>query len=207
MDASTYVLFLLTAAVVGAAPGPTTLLVLSHALGRDLYRPACLIAGSLCGNVVLVLVTVLGVGAVVMASQVAFEALRWIGAGYLIYLGIRYWRAPPEPASARPARAAAACGALFLQGAMTSVTNPKGLAFYLAFLPQFVTPGASAGAQLALLGASYVAVFVAVLTAYALAGWRLAAWLLTARLMRWKNRIVGGFLVGAGLSLIRYQRG
>ena len=71
MDLTTYGLFLLTSAAVGAAPGPSTLLVLSHALGQDPRRPASLIAGAFCGNVVLVLATVLGLSAVILASQTA----------------------------------------------------------------------------------------------------------------------------------------
>ncbi len=97
MDLTTYGLFLLTSAAVGAAAGPSTLLVLSHALGQDPRRPASLIAGAFCGNVVLVLAPVLGLSVVMLASQTAFEIVRWIGAGYLIYLGVRYWRAPPAP--------------------------------------------------------------------------------------------------------------
>lgn len=206
MDGTTYGFFLATSLLIGAAPGPTTLLVLSHALGRDPWRPAALIAGAFCGNVVLVLVTVLGLSALIVASQTAFELLRWLGAGYLIYLGWRHWRAPALPVTAPGAARATAYGALALQAAMTSMTNPKGLVFYLAFLPQFVTPGAGAGWQLGLLGASYVGVFVAVLAGYALAGRRLAYLFVTPRAMRLKNRLTGTFLIGAGLSLLRYER-
>ncbi len=206
MDLATYGLFLLTSAPVGAAPGPSTLLVLSHALGQDPRRPASLIAGAFCGNVVLVLATVLGLSAVILASQTAFEIVRWIGAGYLIYLGARYWCAPSDPVRAGAASGAAAYRALFFQAFVTSITNPKGFVFYFAFLPLFVSPGLPAQVQLLILGSSYLVVFISTLTIYAIAGRRIAGLFANPKAVRLKNQITGGFLVVAGLSLLRYQR-
>ena len=206
MDLTTYGLFLLTSAAVGAAPGPSTLLVLSHALGQDPRRPASLIAGAFCGNVVLVLATVLGLSAVILASQTAFEIVRWIGAGYLIYLGVLYWRAPSDPVRARAAAGNAAYRALFLQAFVTSTTNPKGIVFYFAFLPLFVSPGLPPQVQLLILGSSYVVIFISALTIYAIAGRRIAGLFANRNAVRLKNRVTGGFLVLAGLSLLGYQR-
>lgn len=207
MEWTSFGVFLVAALVVAAAPGPTILLVLSHSLGRDPLRPASLIAGSFCANAILVLVTVLGLSALIVASQTAFTALRWIGAGYLIYLGIRYWLARPDRLSAPDRVDAKPYGALFAQAAMTSLTNPKGLVFYLAFLPQFVGPGGDPRLQLALLGACYVGLCVVVDVGYALAGRALARFIATPRAARWKNRVTGTVLIGAGLSLLRYERG
>ncbi len=206
MDLTTYGLFLLTSAAVGAAPGPSTLLVLSHALGQDPRRPASLIAGAFCGNVVFVLATVLGLSAVILASQTAFEIVRWIGAGYLIYLGVRYWRAPSNPVRTSAASGTAAYRALFVQAFVTSTTNPKGIVFYFAFLPLFVSPGLPAQIQLLILGSSYVVIFISALTIYAIAGRRIAGLFANPKAVRLKNRITGGFLLVAGLSLLRYER-
>ena len=180
--------------------------MLSHALAGDRRRPFCLIAGAFLGNLVLVLATVFGLSALILASQTGFELLRWLGAGYLIYLGIQYWRAPAGPLRATAAADAAACRVLITQAFLTSVTNPKGLAFYFAFLPQFVTPGTDNAPQLLLLGITYVAVFIAALTLYALAGHRLAQLFARPRAVAWKNRITGSLLVLAGLALLRYER-
>ena len=206
MDFTTYGLFLLTSAAVGAAPGPSTLLVLSHALGQDPRRPASLIAGAFCGNVVLVLATILGLSAVILASQTAFEIVRWIGAGYLIYLGVLYWRAPSDPVRARAASGTAAYRALFLQAFVTSTTNPKGFVFYFAFLPLFVSPGLPPQVQRLILGSSYVVIFISVLTIYAIAGRRIAGFFAKPKAVRLKNRVTGGFLVLAGLFLLGYER-
>ncbi len=206
MDLTAYGLFLLTSAAVAAAPGPSTLLVLSHALGQDPRRPASLIAGAFCGNAVLVLATVSGLSAVILASQTAFEIVRWIGAGYLIYLGVRYCRAPPGPVRARAASGVAAYRPLFVQAFVTSAANPKGLMFYIAFLPLFVSPGLPAQVQLLILGSSYVVIFMSVLTIYAIAGRRIAGLFANPKAVRLKNRVTGGMLLAAGLSLLRYER-
>ena len=205
MDFLSFSLFLATVALVAFAPGPSTLLVLSNAVSGDVRRPVALILGAALGNILLVTVTVLGVSTLVLASQTAFEVLRWIGAGYLIYLGIAYWRAPARLLTA----AAAGRGTysvLALQAFLTSVTNPKGLVFYFAFLPQFLSPVFAAGPQLAVLGGCYIVMFVLALSTYALAGRRIASLFSTARAMKWKNRMTGGLLIGSGLLLLRYER-
>ena len=206
MDLASFGLFLLASAAIAATPGPSTLLVLSHAIGRDAKRPANLIAGAFCGNLLLVAVTVSGISAVLLASQTAFELLRWLGAGYLIYLGLRTWFAPVEPLEATAAARRASYRALFVQAFLTSVTNPKGLIFYFAFLPLFVTPGWPLQAQLIILGGTYVLVFMAALALYALAGRRLLRLFQSDWAVRLKNRLTGGLLILAGLSLLRYQR-
>lgn len=206
MDITNFGLFLVASAVVAAAPGPSTLLVLSHALSRDLRRPISLIVGAFCGNTLLVLVTVLGISALILASQTAFEVLRWIGAGYLIYLGVRYWRAPSDPVRASTNARTARYRVLFVQAFLTSVTNPKGLVFYFAFLPQFVSSDYSTQFQLLVMGSCYVAIFITALSICALAGRRIAHLFSSSRAVRLKNRITGGFLIVAGLSLLRYER-
>lgn len=206
MDLASFGLFLLASGAVALAPGPSTLLVLSHALGRDARRPASLIAGAFFGNLLLVLVTVSGISALLLASQTAFELLRWVGAGYLIYLGLRTWFAPVELLQTGAVSDSAAYRALFVQAFLTSVTNPKGLVFYLAFLPLFVSPGWPVQLQLVILGGAYVLIFMAALALYALAGRRVARFFTSARVLRLKNRVTGGLLILAGLSLLRYQR-
>jgi len=208
LDILGFGLFLLTAAVLALAPGPSTLLVLSHALSGDPRRPLSLMAGALLGNLLLIAMTVLGLSAILFASQNGFTVLRWIGAGYLIWLGITYWRnleavAPDVQNQARPVQVLR-YRALLSQAFLTSVTNPKGLLFYFAFLPQFAPAGSSK--QFLLLGGSYLALFMIALGLYALAGHRLAALIASPKVQLWKNRLTGGLLITAGLSLLRAER-
>jgi len=206
MNGTVYLMFLVAGFVVAASPGPTVLQIFAQSMSGDVRRPASLIAGSIVGNAVMVLATVLGVSALILASQTAFIALRWIGSGYLVYLGIHYWRMRATPLNVPRRSAPTRYKVLFVQGAMTSLTNPKGLAFYVAFLPQFVTSGADPHDQLAVLGVSYIGLCLITDMGYALAGLKLAGLMMSSRAVRLRNRITGTVLVAAGLSLLGYQR-
>lgn len=208
MGAVDFGFFLLTAAVLALAPGPSTLLVLSHALSGDPRRPLSLMAGALLGNLLLIAITVLGLSAVLLASQTGFTLLRWMGAAYLIWLGASYWRSSDALASevrdqSSSLRALRYRG-LMTQAFLTSVTNPKGLVFYFALLPQFAPTGSTG--QFLLLGGSYLTVFMIALALYALAGHRLAALVVKPNVQLWKNRLTGSLLLGAGLLLLRPER-
>lgn len=211
MDWSLYSLFLLAGLTVAAAPGPTVLQIFAQSLSGDIRRPASLIAGSLIANAVMVSATVLGISAVILASQTAFDVMRWVGSAYLIYLGIQYWRMRGIALSpAGPSRASQApptpYRVLFFQAALTSLTNPKGLVFYIAFLPQFVTPGGDPQFQLAVLGASYILLCLIADSGYVLAGRLLTRLFATPGAVRLTNRLTGTALIAAGLSLLRVQR-
>ena len=206
MNWTLYSLFLVAGLAVAAAPGPTVLQIFAQSLTRDIRRPVSLIAGSLVANTLMVTATVLGISAVILASQSAFDLLRWLGSAYLIYLGIQYWRLRGLPLSAAAPAVAKPYKALFLQAALTSLTNPKGLVFYIAFLPQFVSPGADPQMQLAVLGGSYILLCVIADTGYVLAGRTLSSLFASPRVVRLTNRLTGTALIGAGLSLLRYER-
>jgi len=206
MDGTVYSMFLVAAFVVAASPGPTVLQIFAQSLSGDFRRPASLIAGSMFANTLMVLATVLGVSALIVASQSAFNVLRWIGSGYLIYLGVHYWRMQVAPLNLPSRSTAVRYKVLFVQAALTSLTNPKGLVFYIAFLPQFVTPGADPHFQLAILGVSYIGLCLVTDIGYALAGRAFSGLLMSAGAVKLKNRITGTVLVAAGLSLLGYQR-
>lgn len=206
MNWTLYSLFLVAGLTVAVAPGPTVLQIFAQSLTGDIRRPVSLMAGSLVANTLMVSATVLGISAVILASQTAFDVMRWIGSAYLIYLGIQYWRmragpvSPASPAPAKPYRV------LFFQAALTSLTNPKGLVFYIAFLPQFVSPGSDPQSQLAVLGGSYILLCLIADSGYVLAGRTLARLFSTPRAARLTNRVTGTALIAAGLSLLRLQR-
>lgn len=198
--------FLVAAGAVAAAPGPTVLQIFAQAMSGDPRRPASLIAGSIVTNALMVAAVVLGVGALIMASQTAFTLLRWVGSAYLIYLGVHYWRLRAEPLAASAPFSTRPYEILFIQAALTSLTNPKGLVFYIAFLPQFVPAGADPTTRIALLGATYIGLCVIADIGYALAGLACSGLLLSRRAVRWRNRLTGSILIGAGLSLLRVRR-
>ena len=133
-----------------------------------------------------------------------FEWVRWIGVAYLVWLGLREWRRVPA-AEPPPAPLRGAWRMLFARAFLVCLTNPKVLLFYGAFFPQFVTPGGQAGAQLALLCASFLAIAVVVDCGWASLAGRLRPVL--ARFGRLRHRLTGGLLMGAGLGLALARRG
>ena len=207
MDWALFGVFLAAGLLVAAAPGPTVLQIFAQSMSGDPRRPASLIAGAVLANALMVAATITGVGAVIVASQTAFTILRWVGSAYLVYLGIHYWRMRADPMTVSMPTRARPYRLLFIQAALTSLTNPKGLVFYIAFLPQFVSPAADPVWQLAVLGVAYIGLCLIADIGYALAGLALANLSLSRRAVMLKNRLAGSVLIGAALSLLRVERG
>ncbi len=198
MSPQLYAAFVAATAVLILIPGPNVALIVANSLAHGSRYGVTTVAGTSSAMVVQLALTVLGMTTLLGALANGFEALRWIGVAYLIYLGIKAWRAPavdltkvrPEPRSLR---------AIFLRGFLVSLTNPKTLLFYGAFLPQFATPGASLTGQLALLSGTFLVVAIVLDGTWAL----LAARFGTALAVngRLRNRLTGALLLGAGVGL------
>ena len=208
MTVELYLAFILTGLFVIASPGPTSFLVLAHAMGTNRRSPAFAIAGILCSNAVFIAVTVLGLTTALIASQPVLVFLRTLGAVYLIYLGGKHivtaFRAEKlgrtiSPVSHTHGRAA------FLQGFLTSITNPKALLFYFSLFSQFVTPGVEVVRQQIVLGVTYIFLVLVVLTGYALLGH--SATLFFQRAKRWPQCLIGGYLIATGAFMAKTARG
>lgn len=197
MTLETWLAFCLTEAVLCFTPGPAVLLVVSVALGRGL-RPARHASwGVVASNTLYFALSATGVAAALLASRELFVALRWLGAGYLVWLGLRMLLAGgPRENGVAPG----APGRSFLRGFLVQGANPKALVFFVALLPQFIDPAAPLAPQLAMLGASSVAIELLALGVYArgaVGAGRLAG----PRVARGLERIGGGLLVAAGARL------
>ena len=201
MTLARYGAFAVTALVVLLIPGPAVLYVAGR--GIDQGRRAGVLSGLGLGvgNLVQVAAAVAGLSAIIAASAVAFSAVKYAGAAYLIYLGIRRWRAgdlvfdldrAPDPVPLRR---------VFLEGVVVNVLNPKTALFFLTFLPQFVDPAAGGvTAQLALLGVTFAALGVVTDSGYGLLGARLGPWLRSRRsARRWQRHVAAGTYVGLGV--------
>ncbi|HEY0204177.1 MAG TPA: LysE family translocator [Acetobacteraceae bacterium] len=189
--------FLLATAVLLAIPGPTVLMVIGQSLGAGRRHALPLVAGVALGDLTAMTLSLAGLGALLAASAAAFMLLKWIGAAYLVYLGVRLWRAPVSADAAPPLRAAAA----FRQAYVVTALNPKGIAFFVAFVPQFMAPSAPFLPQAAILVVSFVAMAsTSVLLWAALAG-RVSSLVRRPSVRRRFNRAGGGVLVGAGVVL------
>jgi homoserine/homoserine lactone efflux protein len=150
-------------------------------------------------------VVALGLGAVLATSELAFTAVKFAGAAYLVWIGVHKWRAAPEPLGEGEVRAHSR-RQLYAQGLLVNLTNPKAIVFIAALVPQFVVPEQPQWPQFAVIGATMVGVDVVVMSCYALLATRFRPLLRNPRLLRLQNRVFGGLFVGAGAILAASSR-
>ncbi len=213
MDLNVWLAFLVASCVIAVSPGSGAVLSMSHGLSYGVRRTTATIVGLQLGLAVVLLVAGLGVGAVLTASATAFTVIKVVGACYLLWLGWRQWRAPVAaaaqadggaPASVREPDLTAA--QRVLRGFLTNVTNPKGIVFMAAVLPQFIQPTRPLWLQLLVLLATTVMVDVTVMHGYAWLAARLQGVLRSVRARRAQNRVFGGVLMAMGAFLFLFKR-
>ncbi|MGN6387988.1 MAG: LysE family transporter [Burkholderiaceae bacterium] len=208
MPFATWITFVAAACLIAISPGSGAVLSMSHGLSFGLRRASATIFGLQAGLLLLLLVAGAGVGALLVASETAFRVVKTVGALYLIWLGFAQWRST----AAVGANAAAAQGEAppfrrrFLLGFLTNATNPKGILFMVAVLPQFVARDAAVAPQLAILGATMCGIDLAVMHGYAFAAASLQRRLRDARAAKAQNRVFGGILMAVGAALFFVRR-
>ncbi|KMO37312.1 lysine transporter LysE [Methylobacterium variabile] len=187
--AATFVLILI--------PGPNVALIVANSVAHGSRYGLVTVAGTSVALGLQLGLTVAGLSAMLSIMATWFEVLRWLGVAYLVWLGIRAWRAPavdltgtaPEPRAAR---------AIALRGFLVALTNPKTLLFFGAFLPQFVSREAEPLGQFVLLAATFLVLAIAGDAVWAVLAGQARVVLAKGR---WRNRLTGGLLLGAGLGL------
>lgn len=199
MSLELWLVYLVAAFGLSLTPGPNGLLALSHGASFGWRPTVYTVLGGAIGFLVLIGASLAGMGALLAASEPAFNAAKWVGAAYLVYLGVRLWRAPPISISIGSGTRTHDAFRLFQQGLIVAISNPKGLVFFAAFLPQFMTPGVSFLVNLAVFGGTFV--IVEVIYELFLAGLaeRLAPAL--ARYGGWFNKLTGTTFIGIGAAL------
>jgi threonine/homoserine/homoserine lactone efflux protein len=198
--------YAVTEFLLSLTPGPAVLLVISQGLKAG-FKPSLRgTLGILTGNAIYFALSAFGLGALLLASAALFQVIKYLGAAYLVYLGLRMLisRSPSLENELRgvPQRRSIR---LFMQGLVTQLSNPKAIVFFTALLPQFVTPGGDLPGQFLVLGIISIAVEFPVLLAY---GWMAerGGKLIPERFAALPDRIAGGFLVGAGLGLAAIRK-
>jgi homoserine/homoserine lactone efflux protein len=182
---------------------------MTHGLTHGVRRTSVTIAGLEVGLVVILFIAGAGLGALLVASEHAFTAIKIIGALYLIYLGIVQWRTPiriGKPAEGEAVRGAGSGMRRFLVGLLTNLTNPKGILFMVAVLPQFIDPARPLLAQLGILAVTMVFVDLIVMHGYALLASRAQRLFRNPRALRWQSRFFGGMLMSIGAALFFVKR-
>ena len=208
MSFEAWLAFCVTETVLCFVPGPAVLTVVSVAMARGMAPGLRASLGILAANTAYFALSAAGVGAALVASWELFLAIKWLGAGYLVWLGLRMLFARRAPDGGAPAsepigvasRPPARADRAFARGFLVQGANPKALVFFTALLPQFIDPRGSVALQVAILGASSVLIELAVLALYAAAAVRARRWA-GGRLRGPLERAGGLLLVAAGARL------
>jgi threonine/homoserine/homoserine lactone efflux protein len=206
MSIELWTAFVLAATVVLIVPGPTILLVISQSVAHGRKAVLPLATGVALGDLIALTFSLMGLGALLASSAALFAILKWIGAAYLIYLGIKLWRSNPEPTGMEVSMPQATVALLIKRAFIVTALNPKSIAFFVAFLPQFVSTQRHAAEQFVILGATFVLLAWVNAMVYGLFAGQLRDALLSVGIHRLLNRCGGGALIGAGVLTATLQR-
>jgi threonine/homoserine/homoserine lactone efflux protein len=201
MTLATYLLYVAAVALLIVTPGPTMLMCMTNSINHGPGRAMTSVAGAVTAVLGVMVLSAMGLGALLATSETAFTTAKVIGAAYLIWLGIRTFRSDAvlkvERSAPQPTRS------FYLQGFLVGASNPKAVLFFAAFFPQFLNPAAPILPQFAALALTFMAMEFTVLTTCALGVSRLVPLLQSSRPVRWINRICGGlFTLMGGLLLL-----
>lgn len=206
MNLDIWLAYLFVTTFILIVPGPTIILVISQAVTHGRRSVVPLVLGVVFGDFTAMTLSLLGLGAIMSASAALFTLFKWVGALYLLYLGIRLWKTSPNDDTFQKREKDSSKGSLFKSSFIVTALNPKGIAFFVAFLPQFISPDKPVSNQLLILGGTFL--FLALINAalYAVFASQLREVIKTARVRRWFNRCGGSALIGAGIITAGMQR-
>jgi homoserine/homoserine lactone efflux protein len=207
MNLHLFLAYCLAVAILVLMPGPIVTLVVANSLSHGSRSGLATVAGAGIGNAILLGATAVGLVAFFALLSEISEVMRWAGAGYLIWLGVKAWRAHGGQELAIVPAAERSPRVVFLQGFLIGITNPKAIVFYVAFLPQFVDAHLSAAPQLLVMTGTMIVMALLSDSAYALLAARARIWFTTPGRRRLHNRMTGTLLIGVACGLLLARRG
>ncbi|MGM0616238.1 MAG: LysE family translocator [Pseudomonadota bacterium] len=196
---NTWLLYLVACIGLSLSPGPNSLLALTHGALHGSRKTLFTIAGGATGFFLVIALCLFGIGALVKSSIVWLTVLKWVGGAYLVWLGIQVWRSPPISGDLAVNTHLTKGWQLYRQGALSSITNPKVLLFFSAFLPQFIDPQRSLLVQFFILAGTFVLIECLVEGLLANMANRIRHWL--KKVGRGFNRTCGGVFMAIGAAL------
>ncbi|MDW5313129.1 LysE family translocator [Rhizobium sp. PL01] len=208
MSIEHWLAFVAASAILLAIPGPTILLVISYALGHGRKVASATVAGVALGDFTAMTASMLGLGALLATSAAVFTVLKWVGAAYLIWLGIKLWRTPIAAESAdgtmsvpveKPLR-------IFLHTYVVTALNPKSIVFFVAFLPQFLDLSRPLFNQMLIFESTFLVLATLNATLYALMASAARQTIRKPKVQAIVNRTGGSLLIGAGLLTAGLRR-
>jgi threonine/homoserine/homoserine lactone efflux protein len=212
MDSHTWLVFIGLAAVSTAVPGPAVLFVLSQGLAHGRRQALFGVLGVLAADLGYLIASASGVSALLLASYELFFVIKWVGAAYLTFLGLKAvlgaWRHEPKPGQATAARTSTA-GAAFVSGFVMHASNPKALLYFGTLVPQFLEPSRPLMAQLTLIALAHLSTAFLVMAAYAVLSGGFSRLAKRPVFTRYVNLSSGLLLItaGAGMALLRRAGG
>jgi threonine/homoserine/homoserine lactone efflux protein len=203
MTFETWAAFAAASSVLLVIPGPTVLLVVSYALGQGWRTALPMAVGVALGDFTAMTLSMLGLGALLAASATLFTVLKWVGAAYLVYLGVKLWRAGGTlDAAPRTDRISAA--RMLGHAWLVTALNPKSITFFVAFLPAFLDPKADFLTQMLVFETTFLVLAFANAFGYALVASRARRLASNPRAIGVVNKVGGGLLVGAGIATVSF---
>ena len=208
MSLETWLAFFVASWLISLSPGAGAISCMAAGMRYGYARAFWNIVGLQFGILFVLLIVALGLGAVIAASTALFTAIKWLGAAYLVYLGVQQWRAPASPVSSdavvddshgTPKR-------LMMRGFLVNATNPKGIVFMLAVMPQFIDPLAPQLPQYLICAATLFFTDLVVMSGYTGLAAKVLTLLREPHHVRWVNRAFGGLFVAAGAVLATFRR-
>ena len=198
MSFELWIAFAVASIILLSIPGPTVMLVVSYALGRGRSTGWFTVPGVALGDFTAMTLSLLGAGAVLAASATLFTVLKLAGAAYLVWLGIQLWRSEPTAAILEGEAKSKSGKAMFWQAYVVTALNPKGIVFFIAFVPQFVVAGQPALPQFVILETTFLALAAANAALWAVLAGEMRNRFKSPRVLKAINRVGGSLLIGAG---------
>ena len=198
MPLETWLTYALVTSSFLLIPGPTILLVISYSLIRGRHAVFALLLGVGLGDVVAMLLSFIGVGLLLQTVSIVFQFFKWIGAAYLIWLGIRMWRSESESLELTETIDTEVWHAIMANAFVITALNPKSIIFFLAFLPQFIIPEKPFISQSLILGSTFLVLAIISVLLYSQLASFTGQQMRLSLIHRWTNRIGGCLLIGAG---------
>lgn len=196
-----YSLFLSLTFVVSASPGPVMLSCMANGGRLGLRKAIAGMLGATAGNLCLVLLSALGLGLVVSQNALLFNLIKWIGAAYLVYMGVQMIRAPLYQSDVQTAVGPSSAAAVWRSSFFIALSNPKGLIYFGALFPQFIAYDQPLTAQFLILTLTFLATDLIWMFAYALAGNHIMRWLRTPKHQTLFNTCSGLTLIAVGIFM------
>lgn len=207
MNWHTYLIFVVTTAVVCLTPGPAALLVVAQGISNGLRRSYWAIAGIALANAIYFALSATGVAALIVASSTLFSIIKWIGVAYLFYLGLSAMLSKSSALTVTQDKRHAVGGLrAFWQAVIVELSNPKAMLYFVALLPQFVDPAEPIAFQMLIFGLTCIALDTAAYSLYAWLGSKTQRFTANARFVRASNQTSGGLLMIAGAMMATVKR-